>query len=119
VLAAALWAAAAHDAISTETGLTLLATTILAALMTRRGDLVLVVIYPPLAFMTSVLIAGQLLVDHGHTWRTSEALMLVETLGRNAKWVIAATITGAALVGLRTLMAKLRAKRAPTPALAE
>jgi TRAP-type C4-dicarboxylate transport system permease small subunit len=118
VLAAALWGASVRESIGVESVVTLLVTTTLAALLTRRGDLLLVVIYPPLAFMFSVLVAGQLLVDPAHSWRTGQGLVLVETLGRNARWVIAATITGAVLVGLRTLIRIVRARRSPAPGLA-
>jgi hypothetical protein len=113
VLAAACWGAIANGSIGAETGVTLVVSTILAAVLTRRGDLPLVVIFPPLAFMSSVLLAGQIIVDPAHSWRTRQVLMLVETLGRNARWVVAATITGAALVGLRTLIDSRRARKSP------
>lgn len=106
----AFWEAA-RGGIGSATAGTLLATSVLVALGTRRGDLPLALVYPPLAFLASVLLAGQQLVARGAHWKTQQALMLYDTLGRNARAVIGATIIAAALVGLRTLVGWLLARR--------
>ena len=71
---------------------TLLAAAIICPLITRHGDRSLPAMMPPLAFLTAVLVAGQWLLPQGdNSLRTREAVMIIQTLGPNALWVIAAT----------------------------
>ena len=70
--------------------------------MTRAGDRSLPAMMPPLAFLAAVLIAGQLLVpETGGSLRTREAVMIVQTLGPNAVWVVAATILSTSIAAIR------------------
>jgi hypothetical protein len=102
VIAVAAVEAALRDRIGPWTGVALVIVAIIASLVTRAGDRSLPAMMPPLAFMAAVLIAGQLLVPaNGGTWRTREALMIVQTLGTNAVWVVAATILSTAIAAIR------------------
>jgi hypothetical protein len=102
VIAVAAVEAALRDRIGPWTGVALVIVAIIASLVTRAGDRSLPAMMPPLAFMAAVLIAGQLLVPaNGGTWRTREALMIVQTLGSNAVWVVAATILSTAIAAIR------------------
>ena len=99
---AALEAAVRRDRIGLWTGLTLVVVAIIAPLVTRKGDRSLPAMMPPLAFLAAVLVAGQLLVPAtGGSWRTREALMIVQTLGPNAIWVVAATILSTTIAAIR------------------
>lgn len=91
-----------RDRIGPWTGVTLVAVSIIAPLMTRTGDRSLPAMMPPLAFLAAVLIAGQLLVpETGGSPRTREAVMIVQTLGPNAMWVVAATILSTSIAAIR------------------
>jgi hypothetical protein len=104
VIGAALLEAALRDQIGLWTGVTLVVVAIVAPLVTRAGDRSLPAMMPPLAFLAAVLIAGQLLVpETGGSLRTREALMLVQTLGPNAAWVVAATILSTTIAAIRHL----------------
>ncbi len=92
VLAAAAAEVVLVDQIGTWTGITLVAVSIAAALVTRAGDRSLAAMMPPLAFMAAVLTAGQaLLPDDGSDLREREIVMILDVLGSNAAWVLAAT----------------------------
>ena len=82
-----------RETVGQWTAATLVAVSGVAALVTKAGDRSLPAMMPPLAFATAALIAGQMLVDRdiSDPWRR-QAVMLVETLGRNAAWVVAATL---------------------------
>ena len=94
--------AALRDRIGPWTGMTLVTVAVVAPLVTRKGDRSLPAMMPPLAFLTAVLIAGQLLVPQtGGSLRTREAVMIVQTLGPNAVWVVAATILSTSIAAIR------------------
>ncbi len=102
VIAVATIEAAMRDRIGLWTGVTLVAVSIIAPLVTRTGDRSLPAMMPPLAFLAAVLIAGQLLVpETGGSLRTREAVMIVQTLGPNAMWVVAATILSTSIAAIR------------------
>lgn len=102
VIGVAVLEAALRDRIGLWTGVTLIVVAIVAPLVTRAGDRSLPAMMPPLAFLAAVLIAGQLLVpETGGSWRTREALMIVQTLGPNAIWVVAATILSTTIAAIR------------------
>lgn len=102
VIAVAAVEAALRDQIGLWTGVTLVVVAIIAPLVTRAGDRSLPAMMPPLAFLAAVLVAGQLLVPAtGGSWRTREALMIVQTLGPNAVWVVAATILSTTIAAVR------------------
>ncbi len=102
VIAVACLEAALRDRIGLWTGITLVVVAIIAPLVTRAGDRSLPAMMPPLAFLAAVLIAGQLLVPTtGGSWRTREALMIAQTLGPNAIWVVAATILSTTIAAIR------------------
>lgn len=102
VIVVATIEAALHDRIGPWTGIALVAVAILAPLVTRKGDRSLPAMMPPLAFLTAVLIAGQLLVpESGGSLRTREAVMIVQTLGPNAVWVVTATILSTSIAAIR------------------
>ena len=102
VIGVAVLEAALRDRIGPWTGITLVVVAIIAPLVTRKGDRSLPAMMPPLAFLAAVLVAGQLLVPAtGGSWRTREALMIVQTLGPNAIWVVAATILSTTIAAIR------------------
>lgn len=93
VIAVAIVEALLQERIGLWAGVTLLAVSIVAPVITQHGDHSLPAMMPPLAFLAAVLIAGQwLLPDSANSLRTREAVMVISTLGPNALWVIAATI---------------------------
>jgi len=101
------------DAIGRWTGITLVVVSVVAALVTRAGDRSLPAMMPPLAFFAAVLVAGQALVPSGSEplW-AREALMLVEVLGANAAWVVAATALSVCITTIRHLVDRSRQRRA-------
>jgi hypothetical protein len=102
VIAVAAVEAALRDRIGPWTGVTLVVVAIIAPLVTRAGDRSLPAMMPPLAFLAAVLIAGQMLVPAtGGSLRTREALMIVQNLGPNAIWVVAATILSTTIAAIR------------------
>ncbi len=102
VVTVAIVEAAVRDRIGPWTGVTLIAVAVIAPLVTRAGDRSLPAMMPPLAFLAAVLIAGQLLVpEAGGSLRTREAVMIVQTLGPNAVWVVAATILSTSIAAIR------------------
>lgn len=102
VIAVATMEAALRDRVGLWTGVTLVVVAIIAPLVTRAGDRSLPAMMPPLAFLAAVLTAGQLLVPKtGGSLRTREALMIIETLGSNAIWVVAATVLSVTIAAIR------------------
>lgn len=102
VVGAALVEVRQRNEIGLWTGVTLCVVAVVAAAVTRPGDRSLPVMMPPLAFAVAVLIAGQSLVSNAiaDPWKR-QAAMIVETLGRNAIWVVTATVLAfvVALIG--------------------
>lgn len=86
------------------TGITLVVVSVIAAVVTRAGDRSLPIMMPPLAFLAAILTAGQALLPGNSTsiW-AREAVLIAETLGSNAAWVVAATVLAAAIVVIRRL----------------
>lgn len=102
VIGVATVEAALRDRIGLWTGVTLVAVAIIAPLVTRSGDRSLPAMMPPLAYLAAVAIAGQLVVpETGGSLRTREAVMIVQTLGPNAVWVVAATILSTSIAAIR------------------
>ncbi len=100
----ALAEVALHERIGLWTDVTLIIVAIVAPLVTRAGDRSLPAMMPPLAFFVAVLIAGQSLLPEGSgSWQSQQALMLVQTLGPNAGWVVAATALSTSLAAIRHL----------------
>ncbi|MGB7981627.1 MAG: DUF6542 domain-containing protein [Candidatus Nanopelagicales bacterium] len=103
VIVMALAEASVHERIGLWTGVTLIVVAIIGPLVTRSGDRSLPAMMPPLAFLVAVLIAGQLLLPEASSARSQQVLMLVQTLGPNAAWVVAATILSTGLAAIRHL----------------
>ncbi len=93
--------------ISWLTGLVLLVTSIYAALTVRASDRSAAVVVPPLAFLVTTLVAGQLTLAEGGSFLVREGFMIFRTLAENAPWVLGATAVAAVIVLLR----KARASR--------
>jgi hypothetical protein len=113
VIAAALVEVLAQDTIGSWTGITLVVVAVVASLITRAGDRSLPAMMPPLAFLAAALTAGQLLVPSGKEplW-VREALMLLDVLGANAAWVVAATVLSVTISTVRHVVDRTRARRA-------
>lgn len=90
------------------TGLVLLVTSVYAALSVRASDRSAAIVVPPLAFLVTTLVAGQVTLAEGGSFLVREGFMIFRTLAENAPWVLGATAVAAAIVLLR----KLRASRA-------
>jgi len=100
-----------EDRIGPWTGTALVCVAVIAPLITRHGDRSLPAMMPPLAFLAAVLVAGQALVEPtGGSWRTREAVMLIETLGANAAWVVAATVASVTLATIGHLVDRHRSR---------
>lgn len=100
-----------QEAISAWTGMALVAMAVIAPLLTRAGDRSLPAMMPPLAFLAAVLIAGQALVEpEGGSWQARQALMIGETLGANAAWVVAATALSVTIATVRHIADRRRAR---------
>lgn len=101
-----------REAIGTWTGAALVAAAVIASLVTRAGDRSLPAMMPPLAFLAAVLVAGQALVEpEGGSWQARQALMIGETLGANAAWVVAATALSVSIAAMRHVADRFRARR--------
>jgi H+/gluconate symporter-like permease len=113
VVAAALIEVLVQDTIGSWTGITLVVVAVVASLLTRAGDRSLPAMMPPLAFLAAALTAGQLLVPSGNDplW-FREALMLLDVLGANAVWVVAATVLSVTISTIRHVVDQSRARRA-------
>ena len=102
VITVALLEVVERERIGMWTGVTLIAVSVVAVLVTRPGDRSLPAMMPPLAFLAAVGIAGQQLLSPAiDDPRRQQAVMVFETLGENAVWVVAATAVAVllALVG--------------------
>jgi hypothetical protein len=109
VIAVAVLEAALRDQIGLWTGVTLVVVSVVASLVTRAGDRSLPAMMPPLAFFAAVLIAGQaLLPEEGGSLRQREALMLLDVLGSNAPWVVAATLLSTTIAAIRHITDRRR-----------
>ncbi|TAK68637.1 MAG: hypothetical protein EPO13_11105 [Actinomycetota bacterium] len=82
------------------TGVGLVLSSVYAAFAVRLNDLWTAVFTPPLAYLVTVLIAGQLTLGEG-TLLTREAIMIVSTLSFNAPWILAATLAALVIVLVR------------------
>jgi hypothetical protein len=87
------------------TGVTLVAVSAVAALVTRAGDRSLPAMMPPLAFLAAVLTVGQALpAGDGPTVWIREGVLVMNTLGANASWIIGATLAAVGLSAVRHLL---------------
>ena len=101
-----------EDRIGLWTTVTLIVVAVIAPIVTRPGDRSLPAMMPPLAFLTAVLVAGQwLLPETGSSLRTREAVMIVQTLGPNALWVIIATVLAVSIAAIGHLVDRRIAAR--------
>lgn len=116
VLFTAIAEVRATGAVGTATGVVLVVCSLCAAAFTRRGDLPLAIMMPPLAFVVAVLVAGQLLVAQTGNWKANQTLMMFDQLGGNARWVLVATgvavVVATARVLISWLLRRRRARRA-------
>lgn len=96
------------DRIGLWTCVTLVVVSVIGALVTRAGDRSLPAMMPPLAFLAAALIAGQALVADTGSMRTKQAIMLLDVLGRNAAWVVAATALAVTIALIRHLIDRRR-----------
>jgi hypothetical protein len=111
VVAAAVLEALMLDRIGVWTGVTLVVVAIVAASITRPGDRSLPAMMPPLAFLAAALVAGQVLVSDGReAWWARQAAMLVDVLGSNAVFVVAATAASVLIALVRHLVDRARAR---------
>ena len=113
VIGAAVVEVLVTDTIGLWTGITLVVVSVVAALVTRAGDRSLPAMMPPLAFLAAALVAGQALLPTGNDalW-TKEVLMLLDVLGPNAPWVVAATLLAVTISTVRHVVDRRRARRA-------
>ncbi len=112
VVAAAVAEVQFEERIGVWAGVTLIAVSVIAPLITRSGDRSLPAMMPPLAFLTAVLIAGQdLLPQSDNSPLTRQAVMIVQTLGPNALWVIVATALSVTIATVGHLVDRRAAKR--------
>jgi hypothetical protein len=95
------------------TGVTLIAVSVVASLVTRAGDRSLPAMMPPLAFLAAAMVAGQALVPSqpGSIW-VRESLMLLDVLGSNAAWVVVATILSVVICTTRHVVDRARDRAA-------
>lgn len=116
VMAVAVLEAHRFGRIGVLTGMALALVSLVAALVTRPGDRSLPAMMPPLAFLAAILVAGLLVLpsDAAGTWRAA-ALLVVDTLGSNAAWVIGATAVATVVAVLRRLADCLAERRAARP----
>lgn len=97
------------DRIGAWTGAALVVVSVISPLATRAGDRSLPAMMPPLAFLAAVLIAGQqLLPEEPGSWRSREAVMVAQTLGSNAAWVVVATILSTSVAAIGHLVSSHR-----------
>jgi hypothetical protein len=101
IVGVALVEAAMSARIGTWTGATLLLVSGLASWVTRAGDRSLPAMMPPLAFLAAALVAGQAVLPAGYDSWQRQGVMLVDVLGSNASWVLAATFVSVCVAALR------------------
>jgi membrane protein implicated in regulation of membrane protease activity len=91
------------------TGAVFVASSILAALLVRRRDMVTAVISPPLAFLVALLITAQAdALRGGGNLFVKEASALVTGLAFNAPWVFGGTLAALVIVAVRRLRLRSR-----------
>ena len=101
-----------HERIGAWTGAALVVVSVTSPLVTRAGDRSLPAMMPPLAFFAAVLVAGQqLLPDEPGSWRKREVVMVAQTLGSNAAWIVAATILSTSIAAIGHLVSAHRRRR--------
>jgi len=94
-------------------GAALVTVSVVAAAVTRPGDRSLPAMMPPLAFLAAVVIAGQVLLpDKPESLLAREGLVILQALGANAVWVVAATALALLIAGGRHLHDRRRLSRA-------
>lgn len=91
LLVVALLEAQFTGQVGVVSGLALVVLSVVAALVTRPGDRSLTVMTPPISFLLTALVAGQLTLSAPYNWQTAQPLMLLGVLGRNAIFVVLAT----------------------------
>jgi hypothetical protein len=112
VVAAAVTEALLMGRIGMWTGVTLVVVSVVAASVTRPGDRSLPAMMPPLAFLAAALVGGQVLVSDGReAWWARQAAMLVDVLGSNAIFVVAATVASVLIALVRHLVDRARGRR--------
>ena len=113
VVAVAVVEALLTESVGVWTGATLVVLAVTATLVTRAGDRSLPAMMPPLAFLMAVL-AGTLELQppSGTTSWTSQALVLLQMLGRNAAWVVGATLIAVVLASIGPVHDRRVARRA-------
>ena len=106
-----------EDRIGLWTNLTLVVVAVIAPIITRPGDRSLPAMMPPLAYLAAVLVAGQwLLPETESSLRTREAVMVIQTLGPNAIWVILATILAVSIAAIGHLVDRRISRRSASAA---
>lgn len=113
VVAVAVAEALILGTVGVWTGATLVVVAVAATLATRAGDRSLPAMMPPLAFLMAVL-AGTLVLQppSATTSWTSQALLLLQLLGRNAAWVVGATLIAVVLATIGHVHDRRSARRA-------
>lgn len=89
------------DRVGWLTGLVLVATSCYAALTVRRPDFSAAIVVPPLAFLLTILVAGQLTLTDGASLLVREGFVIVRGLAENAPWILGATALAAIIVLVR------------------
>lgn len=89
------------DRVGWLTGLVLVATSCYAALTVRRPDFSAAIVVPPLAFLLTILVAGQLTLTDGGSLLVREGFVIVRGLAENAPWILGATALAAIIVLVR------------------
>jgi hypothetical protein len=112
VVGAAVAEAVLLGRIGAWTGGTLIVVSAIAASITRAGDRSLPAMMPPLAFLAAALVGGQVLVSDGReAWWARQAAMLIDVLGSNAVFVVAATAASVTIALVRHLVDRARRRR--------
>ena len=94
------------SALTIITGIALIASTVVAALLVRPGDRWYPVIVPPIAFLIATLTAGQFGLSSTGSIMIREGLMVFTTLGRNAIWIFIAVIAAAVIGVVKSRLTK-------------
>ncbi len=113
LVAVAVAEAVVAESVGVWTGATLVVLAVTATLVTRAGDRSLPAMMPPLAFLMAAL-AGTLVLrpPSASTSWTSQALVLLQMLGRNAAWVVGATLIAVVLASIGHVHDRRVARRA-------
>lgn len=94
------------SALTIITGIALIASTVVAALLVRPGDRWYPVIVPPIAFLIATLTAGQFGLSSTGSLMIREGLMIFTTLGRNAIWIFIAVIAAGVIGVVKSRLTK-------------